>query len=120
MHEGQLWACPNGQFSPSGSARDPDGEGATKGTLLAQPSTVMWDLGVPLEFLPAPHLSCYHLLLLFLLLSLALNSPSLSPLKSPGCYGNPVAGKEAEFGEVLRRPTQQALLSYSFVQILRR
>lgn len=105
-------ACPDGQFILEGQQDIQMGKGATKGTLLAQPSTVMWDLGIPPEFPPAPHLSCYHLLLLFPLLSLALNSPSVSPLKSPGCYGNPVAGKKAEFWEVLRRPSQQALLRY--------
>lgn len=61
-------------------------------------------LGDPPEFLPAPHLPCYHILP-SPLLSLALNAPSLSPLKSSGSYGNPAAGKEAEFGEFLRHPS---------------
>lgn len=111
-------ACPDEQFILEGQQEIQMGKGATKRTSLAQPSTVTWDLGIPQEFLPAPHLSYYNLLLLSPLFSLALNSSSLSPLKSPGCYGNSVAEKKAEFWEVLRHQSQQALLRYSFVQVL--
>lgn len=111
-------ACPEGQFIFEGQQEIQMGKGGTQRTSLAQPSTVMWDLGIPQEFLPAPHRSYYNLLLLSPLLSLALNSSSLSPLKSPGCYGNPVTEKEAELWEVLRHQSQQALLRYSFVQVL--
>lgn len=86
------------------------GRRATKSTFLAQPSRITWDLGIPLEFLPAPHLFPYHLLLLSSLLSLAFNSPFPIFTETPWLLWKPNATKEAEFGRVLRFPAQQILL----------
>lgn len=83
---------------------------ATKSTFLAQPSRITWDLGIPLEFLPAPHLSPHRLLLLSSLLSLAFNSPFTIFTEAPWLLWKPNATKEAEFGGVLRFPAQQILL----------
>lgn len=86
-------------------------------TFLAQPSRVTQFLGIPLEFLPALHLSSLSLIPP---LSSA-TSGSLfpfTPLNSPGCYGNSGTAKEAEFGKVLVCLAQPTLLSCPFVQVL--
>lgn len=79
---------------------------ATNRTFLAQPSRITWDLGIPLEFLPAPHLSPQHLLLLSPVLSLSFNSPLTIFTEAPWLLWKPNATKEAEFGGVLRFPAQ--------------
>lgn len=82
------------------------GRRATKRAFLAQPSRITWDLGIPLEFLPAPHLSPHHLLLLPSLFSLSFNSPLTIFTEAPWLLWKPNATKEAEFGGVLRFPAQ--------------
>lgn len=99
-------ACADGQLVLQGQQETQMGKGGNQRDLTGTTSCSNMGLGDPSEFLPAPHLSCYHLLLL----SPAPKSPSLSPVKSSRCYGNPAVGKEAEFWEVLSRPSQQALL----------
>lgn len=103
-------AFPDGQLVLEGQQEIQMGKEGNQRDLIGTISHSNMGLGDPSEFLPAPHLSCYHLLLLSPLLSLALNSPSLSPFKSSGCYRNPTAGKEAESEEVLRHPSQQTCL----------
>lgn len=79
----QFSACPDGQLHLRVQQETQMGRRATKRTFLAQPSRITWDLGIPLALLPAPHLSCHHLLLLSSLLSLAFNSPFTIFIEAP-------------------------------------
>lgn len=101
-------ACPDGQLRLRVQQETQMGRRATKRTFLAQPFRITWDLGIPLALLPAPHLSCHHLLLLSL--SLAFNSPFTIFIEAPWLLWKPKAAKEVEFGEVLRFPGQHVLL----------
>lgn len=47
MLRGSSGACPDGQLVLEGQQGFQRGRGATKETLLVQPCTVTWDLGIP-------------------------------------------------------------------------
>ena len=65
-------AFPDGQLVLEGQQEIQMGKEGNQRDLIGTISHSNMGLGDPSEFLPAPHLSCYHLLLLSPLLSLCL------------------------------------------------